>query len=178
MKKSISCAMLVGLFVLCGCSGAVISKQIREEATPISELAEVRQNPDRFKDQTIIVGGEIIAIRNHEDEGTTLVVLALPLDDTEMPENWENSQGRFMVNTTQFLDPVVYARGRNVTVAGIVTGVEVEPVGKMKYRYVVLKARQIYLWPRLYYRFFYAPYPYWHHPEAYDFWEPWWEPDF
>ena len=178
MKKKTSCVMFSVLFALCGCSGAVISKQIRAEATPISGFDEVRQNPDKFKDRTIIVGGEIINVRNHEDQSTTLVVLAFPLDGTEMPEKWANGQGRFMVKTSEFLDPVVYRQGRNVTVAGIVTGVEVEPVGDLKYRYVVMKSLQIYLWPRLYPRRVYMGYPYWHrYPYEYEYWEPWWEPE-
>jgi len=177
MKKRMLCAMLTVFLVICGCSQAVISKQIRDEATPVAGFDEVRQNPDKFKDRTVIVGGEVIAVRNHENGSTTLMVLAFPLDDTEMPERLENSQGRFLVNTQQFLDPAVYARGRDVTVAGMVTGVKVEPVGKTEYRYVVVNARQVYLWPRRYYRY-YIFRPYWHHPGMYEYWEPWWGPDY
>ena len=147
MGKKLWFALSIGFLALWGCGGPVISKEIRAEAWPIKGLAEVRQHPDQFKDKTIIVGGEIIDTINHEDETTTLIVLDHALDNRGRPEDWEISQGRFMVHSSQFLDPVVYAKGREVTVAGIVTGVKIAPVGETRYRYVVLNARQVYLWP-------------------------------
>jgi outer membrane lipoprotein len=93
-------------------------------------------------------GGTIIDTINNEDGSTTLIVLNLPLDDGERPQRWEYSQGRFTVNTPQFLDPHVYVRDGEVTVAGVVVGVQTAPVGNTQYRYVTLDAVQVYLWPR------------------------------
>lgn len=171
MRNMITCFFFMTLLALCGCG--VISKDIRREAVPITGLEEVRNNPDKFKEKTIIVGGEIINVLNHEDESTTLIVLALPLSSDERPDKWENNQGRFMVRTTQFLDPMVYSKGREVTVAGIVVGTEHASIGKTMYRYVVIKARQIYLWPHRYIsNYYYPPYPrwYWYHYGYYDYW--------
>ncbi len=168
MKSKLSCLLFAGLLTLWGCGGPVISREIREAATPISGFAEIRQHPDKFKGKTVIVGGQIIATRGQENESTTLIVLALPLDDRERPEKWDNSEGRFMVDTGQFLDPEVYAEGREVTVAGTVTGVKVAPVGKTQYRYVVIKPRQIYLWPYRYPGSAYPPYPDRYPSEEYD----------
>jgi outer membrane lipoprotein len=168
MGKTLVYLMCSGLLILFGCGGPVISTEIRREVTPIKGFAEVRQNPDKYKNSTIIIGGEIIGTINHENETTTLLVLDRPLDDNERPEKWENSDGRFMVHATQFLDPEIYTKGKEVTVAGIVTGVEIAPVGKTNYRYVVLTARQIYLWPRRY-----PPYSY----PSYPLWTPEWYPD-
>ena len=168
-----------GLLMLSGCSSHVISTEIRREAVPIGGFAEVRQNPEKFKNDTIIIGGEIIATINHANQATTLLVLDRPLDYTERPERWEISQGRFMVHTRQFLDPEIFTKGREVTVAGTVTGIEIAPVGKADYPYVALTAREIYLWPRLYppyaYPWYYSPDWY---PDGYDgFWGPyWWGP--
>ncbi len=177
MNRTISCTLIAGMLALSGCTGPVISREIRQEAVPITGFGDVRHNADKFKDQTIIVGGKIVSVTNHEDESTTLIVLAFPLSSSERPDESEENQGRFMVSTTQFLDPMIYARGRAVTVAGIVTGVEVAPVGKTKYRYVVIKAREIYLWPRTP-RYVYPVYPdwYWYPYGYYDYWGPWWRP--
>lgn len=164
----------MGFLFLWGCAGPVISKELRGEAWPIKGLAEVRKQPDKFRDKTIIVGGEIIDTINHEDETTTLVVLGYPLNGRERPEEWANSEGRFMVHSKQFLDPVVYRKERLVTVAGAVTGVETGAIGKTTYRYVTLDALQIYLWPKRYRPVFPSypyHYPYWG-PYRPDYWYP------
>ncbi len=159
MTKRIATVLCVGLIAITGCTGPVIMKEIRETSWPVSGFAEVRQNPEKFKNKTIIIGGTIIDTINNEDGSTTLIVLNFPLDDGEQPAKWENSQGRFMVNTPQFLDPQVYARDREVTVAGVVIGVETAPMGETKYRYVILNALQLYLWPQWYQRFNFPVYP-------------------
>ena len=169
------------LSILLGCSSHVISTEIRREVLPIEGFAEVRKNPEKFKNNTIIIGGEIIATINHANQGTTLLVLDRPLDNTERPEKWENSQGRFMVHTRHFLGPEIYTKGREVTVAGIVTGIETAPVGKADYPYVALTARQIYLWPWRYPPYTHPMYPYWSpdwYPDRFSgFWgPPWWGP--
>lgn len=173
MKTIASCAVFAGLLVLCSCTMPIISKEIRDEAVPITGFVEIRQNPDKFKGKTIIIGGVIVTTMNNEDETTTLTILTFPLNKYEKPKDWKDSQGRLIVNVSQFLDPAIYANGREVTVAGTVSGVETAPVGKMHYKYVVIKARQIYLWPR--YRYHYVS-PYWF-PETY-YWGPPWYPNF
>jgi outer membrane lipoprotein len=165
MKRGRWIAWCVGLLAMWGC-GPVISKELREEAAPIRGLAEVRQDVDQYKNHTIIVGGEILETVNHEDETTTLVVLDYPLGHREKPDESADSQGRFMVEVAGFLDPEVFARGREVTVAGVVEGLRVAPVGKTNYRYVVIQARQVHLWqPRAYGYPYPYPYPYyWGYP--------------
>jgi outer membrane lipoprotein len=159
MAKRIAAVLCVGLIALpMGCSGPVISKEIRETSWPISGFAEVRENPEEFKDKTIIVGGTIIDTIN-DDGSATLIILSYPLDDSEQPAKWENSQGRFMVNTSHFLDPHVYTNERKVTVAGVVIGVKTAPAGRTQYRYVILNAVQLYLWPLWYQRFTFPIYP-------------------
>ena len=168
VKPSWIYPLFYGLLILVGCSGPVISTEIRREVMPVAGLAEVQKNPKKFENNTIIIGGEVISVINHANQVTTLLVLDRPLDDNERPEAWENSQGRFMVHTSDFLDPKVYVKGREVTVAGIVTGIEMAPVGKANYPYVVLTARQIYLWPWRYH-----PYT----DPLYPDWSPAWYPD-
>jgi outer membrane lipoprotein len=150
LKKQVWVISSLGLLLLWGCQRTAIPQKVIQGAVPITGLAEVRQNPDRFKDDTIVIGGQIIATINNEDESTTLVVLDLPLDDSQRPQKWSYSQGRFRVHTPRFLDPLVYREGREVTVAGTVTGVKTEPVGNTPYRYVELEASKIYLWPPRY----------------------------
>jgi outer membrane lipoprotein len=87
-----------------------------------------------------------------------------------MPEAGDASDGRFMVEVGRYLDPVVFARGRAVTVAGPVVGVRTEPVGEAPYSYVVIQGQEVHLWARDRY----APYPPYYGPWDDPFWDPWW----
>ena len=164
--------------LLAGC-GSVISKQIRQEAVPVKGVLQIREDPAAYQGKTVILGGDIIETRN--DTGTTtLLVLDKTLDYRGEPEESDRSQGRFMAEVTGYLDPAVFSVGRSVTVAGVVAGIQMEPVGKTEYPYVVLRAREVHLWqvpryppypPYPPWGFYYGP-PYWYDP----FWgpDPWW----
>ncbi len=176
--------MLVGVLLLAGLSGcaSVISKEVRSEATPLESFAELRNEPERFQGKTVILGGEIVETRNRAD-ATTLVVLEKPLNGSDRPKDTDASGGRFLARFSEYLDPVVFAVGRKVTIAGTVTGVETENVGETPYRYVVIRGREVHLWPKYppappgyYGPPWYDPwYPY--YPWPYDpYWgrRPWW----
>ncbi|MBI5015605.1 MAG: Slp family lipoprotein [Deltaproteobacteria bacterium] len=169
---------------LSGCA-SVISQELRAQAVPLRGLFEVQTHPDAFLGKTVILGGEIIETRNRPD-GTTLLVLDKPLGVRDAPETGDQSDGRFMVEVTRYLDPVLFAEGRAVTVAGMVAGTKTEPVGQAPYAYVVLHGQEVYLWRRVV-SATYPPYPYygspfWYDPFWYDpFWGPgpgWWRPRF
>jgi len=182
MKKEAWLTAGLGLLLLWGCHRTVVPEEVIQGATPIKGLEEVRRNPDRFKNDTILLGGAVITTLNQEDESTLLVVLDYPLDDTTYrPQLWAPSPGRFRVHTPRFLDPLVYVRGREVTVAGTVTGVKTEAVGKTPYRYVEIEARQIYLWPPRYPRPVLPSYSdgssYWSPGRIDSTWSPLWRPD-
>ena len=66
-------------------------------------------------------GGTIIDVEN-EQEFSLLQVLAYPLSSYGRPEWDEPYEGRFLVKSSQFLDPSVYTKGKGVTVAGIISG--------------------------------------------------------
>lgn len=51
------------------------------------------------------------------------------------------------MEATGFLDPFVYSVGRQVTVAGILAGKEVHPLGEISYTYPIVTSRELYLWP-------------------------------
>ncbi|MBI5446300.1 MAG: Slp family lipoprotein [Deltaproteobacteria bacterium] len=157
---------VVLIAALSGCGG-VISKEVRSQATPLGDYAELREEPERFRGQTVIVGGEIIETRNKAAE-TRLVILEKPLGSDERPADSDVSGGRFMVRFARYLDPVVYQKGRKVTVAGSVVGTETEKVGEAPYTYVVLEGREVHLWrapERMAAPYYYDPwFPWWHDP--------------
>jgi outer membrane lipoprotein len=94
----------------------------------------------------LIWGGVIISTQNLKQD-TELTVLSFPLDDDLRPKSEEPTLGRFLIVRQGFLDPVIYAAGRVVTVVGKVDRIETRKIDNVDYRYPVIEAQSLYLWP-------------------------------
>jgi outer membrane lipoprotein len=133
---------MVFLAVLAGCAH-VVSKDLREEAGDV-EVRALFESPEGFTGQTVVLGGLIVNMTNFP-EGTIVEVLERPLDRRGRPEWTDRSRGRFILKVDEFLDRAIYARGREITAAGTVEGVERRPLGETTYRYLVLRSRELHL---------------------------------
>ena len=113
-------------------------------------------------------GGEIVSTRNLPDK-TRIEIVSRSLDGGGRPRRTDRTEGRFVAYVDGFLDPVVYAKGREITVEGEVSGVESGRIGEYPYRFVVVRAASQRLWPR---REAAVPLPI---PDPYPFWrsDPW-----
>lgn len=169
--------------VFAGCA-PVISKSLRNQADETIGVAAVRQSPRTYEGEIVIWGGEIIAATNLP-AATRLEILQKPLDYQLRPKTVDVSEGRFLVIYEGFLDVAIYGRGRELTVAGQLTGVETLPLGETRYTYPVVKVREIHLWAQrpevpddYYYRYpYYYPYYYpYRHRRYYPGWpyHPYW----
>ncbi|MBD3314347.1 MAG: hypothetical protein GF344_01055, partial [Chitinivibrionales bacterium] len=94
------------------------------------------------------------------------------------PTSARYTEGRFLAQTTRFLDPELYNKGIVITVAGTVTGAKTLPLGETTYRYPVITIRELEVWTGDLYRdgdYYYrrpqwwGPYygPYYHYPYPY-----------
>jgi outer membrane lipoprotein len=173
------------LFILfSGC--APISKELRAEAGQKLTFQQVFQNPEAYKGKIVIWGGEIIQTINQKDKTTLIEVLQRPLDWQEEPKEAETSGGRFLILVERFLDPHIYKKGREITVAGEILGEKTRPLGEMQYRYPFVLSKQIYLWreygysypppyyPSPYYPYYPWGYDYPDYPRGWDY-NPWWD---
>jgi len=164
-------AMAFAVLFASGC--AVMSKDLRKETEQDLTFEQVFLNPDVHKGKVVIWGGTIVDSRNTRD-GTFLEVLQKPLDMIGEPRDVDRSGGRFIAIYDGFLDSAIYAKGREVTVGGVVQGKRVLPLGEIEYSYPVIGVREIHLWPeesRQYVPHYYYPgYPWWWHDP---FWRPW-----
>ncbi len=135
---------LLGVSLAVGCAGTpeAIAPLPPE---PLSR-AEVLADPDGARGATVVWGGVIAAIDNRDD-GTGLELVARSLDRAGRPRDSDRSEGRFRVWTPDFLDPQIYAPGREVTVRGEVDGVEHATIGEYPYPFVTLRATGVHLWP-------------------------------
>lgn len=167
--------VLLGL-LLAGCVSP-LSRQAKFDAEPYVDFPRLLENPAAYQGKTYLLGGVIVTTEASQ-EGSTLEVLRYQLDRSDRPLQADETSGRFLVRTAKFLDPVIYASGRLVTLTGQMVDVETRPLGGVDYRYPLLTLGELHLWPKeeeyrlppgSYYP--YRPY-YWYDPwyDPYPFW--------
>ena len=171
MSPRIRIHFLVLLLVLISGCAPVISLELRAKVDPSLTFREVLQNPNAYQGKMVIWGGDIVRTINQKD-GTTLVeVFELPLSRRGEPSGSYPSEGRFLILTEKYLDPYLFRRGRQITVAGELLGEKMMGLGEMDYRYPLVSTKQIYLWKE--YDYYPAPYYYPYYP--YYYYDPWWK---
>lgn len=124
-----------------------------------------------FKGERVRWGGDIVSATPGKDQ-TCIEIVSRSLDSTARPDGTSKTTGRFIACAPGFYDPVVYARGREVTVVGTLAAPVVKKIDDYDYRYPVVQATAVHLWPKEVY-YYPPPYPY-YYPYYYDpFWRPW-----
>ena len=134
-------------FLGTGCSHA-LSSGVRQQVDTTLSLAQLRAAPEAYKDRVVMLGGEMLSTRNLA-AGTLLEILQKPLDSTGRPRDTDHTEGRFMALCEGYLDPAVYSKGRQATLAGRVLGTRTDAVGEMTYVYPLLACLEVHLWPPL-----------------------------
>ena len=132
---------------LAACVPKIIPDNVMEKVDASLTYAVVARDPEAHRGKVVILGGEIIEIRNLK-EGTEIEVLQKPLGAGRAPRFVDTSEGRFFVTSPTFLDPAVYRPGRRVTVVGKVLGSRLRKVGDVERSYPLLEKDHLTLWPR------------------------------
>lgn len=171
--KSITYTFAAVLFaaLLAGC-GSVISKNVLTGVNRDITVNQVRHDPERFVNVTVLWGGVILGTKNLENT-TEIEVLETRLGYNDTPEfERSSSRGRFIIEAESYLDENVFKEGLGITVAGKVASVSTRKIGQMGYQYPVIRPIEMELseeppkeyyqpWPPSYYWDPYAPfYPY------------------
>jgi outer membrane lipoprotein len=177
IQKVTRSALVSFLVAAClnGCA-TVPSRSLREEATAVAFKA-LQKNTHEFKGKRVILGGYIIETLN-EPERTLLVILQAPLDFQNRPQSQDLSEGRFLIETKDFLDPLVFSKDRRITVGGTVQGTVPRQLGNTTYPYPMIESIELHLWaneplyPRAYDSDYLYPYRRWHPYDPYPY--PWW----
>jgi outer membrane lipoprotein len=157
------------LVSLSGCTHT-FSKEFRQQVSAPIPFQELLEQAEVYKGEWLILGGYVLEVSN-EPDGTLLKILQAPLDSQDKPKSRDLSEGRFLVRTEKFLDPEIYSQDRRVSVGGKVAGFQTQPLGNGTYRYPVIEAEELHLWPKQQaparYDYWYPPwyfYPYYPHP--------------
>jgi outer membrane lipoprotein len=138
--------LLVGLAIL-----AVACTRVTFEGTEHRLIADPQDLADLDPAElrgVVVWGGRILEIENFAS-GTELLVLAVPLSQGNVPRTDERSVGRFVAVHSRYLEPLDFAPGRYVSLAGHLDGVT--EAWQLEGRAVAMPqvaVNQIHLWPR------------------------------
>jgi outer membrane lipoprotein len=91
-------------------------------------------------------GGQVVGVHNQATQ-SCFEIVGKALSADGRPVSRDRSEGRFIACRAGFYDPAVFTAGREVTIAGTVTGFEARRIGDYDYRYPRVAADVIYLWP-------------------------------
>jgi len=134
------------IMLVMGCA-AGISQQSRSKVMYNGSFSALQKTPDVYKGEVIILGGRIIETKASSPL-SELTVLQLALGSSGRPENLDQSEGRFIVQTNQLLDPAVYQKDMLLTVVGTLKGSKVLSIGGFEYTYPLVELIEIKLWPK------------------------------
>ena len=140
---------ILGIFfimIVTGCAPG-ISQQSRSKVTYTGSFSALQKTPDVYNGKVIMLGGRIIEAKTSPTL-SELYVLQLALGASDRPVNSDQSEGRFIVQTKQFLDPAVHQKDMLLTVVGTLKGSKVLPIGGFEYAYLLLEPIEIKLWPK------------------------------
>jgi len=136
--------LAVALIALFGCAPVISEKTLGQMDRGLN-LEEVLKDPGAYTGRTIVLGGTILTVENLEGR-TVAEVIEQKMNSQLKPVKPESSAGRFLVEFEGFKDPALYNKGRRITVAGTITGVEKRTIGKTAYTYPVIRPAEHYLW--------------------------------
>ena len=101
-------------------------------------------------------GGKIIQTVPERNK-TCIYILGKPLDgDNARPHKDAPSIGRFIACHAGFYDPDIYARGRELTVTGLLHGTVIHRINQFYYSYPYVTIKYMHLWKRVtfYHRYY------------------------
>ncbi len=173
-RKPYFLALVMMAFVMTSCA-PVLNKSYMQQGSREVSFAELRADPGRHRGQLYILGGIVVRTKIGQD-GSYLETVHVPVDSEGYFLDKGRSEGRFFAflpKNRKLLDPVIYRRGRRITMAGVFISVKQGRIDEMEYQYPVFEIKQVYLWPREYAAppAYYDP---WFYPYPYYYWEPWW----
>ncbi|MEE9320898.1 MAG: Slp family lipoprotein [Granulosicoccus sp.] len=136
----ISALLSVSILLLAGCvtpapQGEVSTLTVGEARV----TAPATPSPVRW-------GGTITRITNLESGVTQLEVVSRPLRSNGRPLHNDKSDGRFLAEVNEFLDPEIIKVGRDITLTGTVSDVREGTIGKAVYRFPLVVVDNYHYW--------------------------------
>jgi len=153
-----------------GCA-PVLDRDTMKEGIRTVSFAQLRQTPDAYKGKLFILGGLIVDTKFME-KGSQIEALYIPVNSYGYLIDEEHRGGRFLAvypRSKGLLDPLIYKKGREITLSGEFLETRKGKIDEMEYEYPVFEIKEIYLWEEQ--KDYYPPYyPYYSRPFVYDPW--------
>lgn len=154
----------IAVFLALTSCAPVLDKGLMDQGAREFQLSHLTETPEAFKDHLFILGGVIVDTKLTE-KGSQIEALFIPVNASGYLRDPSRHQGRFLAvyaRSKGILDPLIYKKGREITLAGDFVEVRKGKIDEMEYSYPVFKVRQIHLWEE------YRDYPYaWPYPYPY-----------
>jgi outer membrane lipoprotein len=138
-----------GLIILAACASmgppafdAEVTRNVNQGIT----FSLLQQNPEAYKGQTVLLGGQIVSADLTSDGLVTMEVNQMPLDANQKPMGGGGSQGSFLI---QFpgRDLKEIHLGNLVSVVGTMSGTKNLQLGNISYPIILINARTVNYWP-------------------------------
>ena len=147
--------------LLNGCSNLPVS--IKNPPLFDISYTQAIQNIANYKNAPVRWGGVIIDVEN-EQNFSLVQVLYYPLNSGGRPQTDKQNEGRFLIKRPEFLDPAVYTKNTQITVAGTLAGDLERMIGKKTMRLPLITATAMHLWPVYVYDHYYDSFGYGYSP--------------
>lgn len=158
---------------------SVIPEELQTpEGTNLVSFERALMQPAEAVGETARWGGVIASVSN-TDDGTVIEVVNFDLKNWGRPLVSDESNGRFRAVLESFVDPMVYQKGRSITVVGQVVEPVEGTIDEFKYLFPTIAVTAKKLWTEerkadaqidyspLWFRHqFYGPYPYYYPPHV------------
>ena len=139
--------LVVAVLLAQGCTYA-ISPDLAAQADKTLPFSRIEADPALYQGTIVILGGTIAKTALISENTSMIEVQQEQLDTWGKPVSRTPSGGRFLVRSKWFLNPQVYAPGREITVAAVVEGIARQGIDDTGSSFPVVILREIKLWPR------------------------------
>jgi len=176
VKKII--VLAVAALITASCA-SVIPKELMEKGIRSFSFNDVLAKPQAYQGQLFVLGGIVVAT-TVTDEGSLVEALYVPVDSYGYLRDIKGQTTRFLAAYPKgkgVLDPVIFRRNRQITIAGTFNGLKSGKIDQMDYLFPEFTIIEIHLWeelPQVVYVPRYAPYGW--GPYGSPYWDPFWGP--
>ena len=160
--------------ITASCAPPVIRSDLLQQATPDFSLSDMVIHPNEYRGKLFVLGG-IIASTRLIEKGSLIEALSVPVDSNGYLLDLNAVRGRFLAlypKDRGLLDPLIYTRGRKVTIAGEFLDVSPGKIDDLGYAFPFFEIKEIYLWQEIR-EVRVVPYPYPWYPYPYSPYSPW-----
>jgi outer membrane lipoprotein len=140
-----------------------------QQATLNFSIPDMVTHPANHRGKLFVLGG-IIASTRLMEKGSLIEAVCVPVDSNGYFLDLRAVRGRFLAlypKDQGLLDPLIYTKGRKVTIVGEFLDVSPGKIDDMGYAFPFFEIKDVYLWPEVTevwvapYPYSWYPYPYW-----------------